>query len=184
MKRSFLFLADGFEEIEALGTVDVLRRGGVDVKTVSVYNRYEVKGAHEVEVRADLLLKDVEGEEAEFLILPGGMPGALNLSECNPLMEMLKKHFDERKPIAAICAAPALVLGKLPLEQGMKINCYPGFEKFLPGMQVSEEGVVWEKNVITGRGPAYAFDFGLAILTYLNGTQQKAREVAEGMLLE
>lgn len=117
MEKLFLFLADGFEEIEALGTIDVLRRGGAEVKTVSIYNRREVKGAHEVTVIADSLLKEIKGEEAEVLIFPGGMPGALNLSECEPLMEMLRRHFERQKPIAAICAAPALVLGKLPLKK-------------------------------------------------------------------
>lgn len=184
MKRSFLFLADGFEEVEALGTVDVLRRGEIDVKTVSVSGRREVKGAHEVEVKADLLLEEIDEKEAECLIFPGGMPGARNLAECAPLMEILRRHFDAGKLVAAICAAPALVLSKLPLKQGTKITCYPGFENFLPGLQVSEKGVVREGNVITGRGPAYAFEFGLAVLACLYGSEQKAREVAKGMLLE
>lgn len=183
MKKLFLFLADGFEEIEALGTVDVLRRGGVEVKTVSVYDRKEVKGAHEVTVVADCLLREIKEEEAELLIFPGGMPGALNLSECKPLMEMLGKHFDQQKPVAAICAAPALVLGKLPLKKEIHMTCYPGFEKYLPGIQVSAEGVVVDGNIITGRGPGFTFAFGLKILAYLKGCECAAEEVAEGMLL-
>lgn len=184
MKKSFLFLADGFEEVEALGTLDVLRRGGVDVQSVSVYDYREVKGAHGIVVAADLLLKEVKEEEADFLIFPGGMPGAQNLSECSLLMEMLKSHFGKKKPIAAICAAPALVLGKLPLDKKVRMTCYPGFEEFLPNIEVRKEGVVEDGNIITGRGPAYAFAFGLAILSYLTGSEQKAQEVAEGMLLK
>lgn len=183
MEKLFLFLADGFEEIEALGTIDVLRRGGAEVKTVSIYNRREVKGAHEVTVIADSLLKEIKGEEAEVLIFPGGMPGALNLSECEPLMEMLRRHFERQKPIAAICAAPALVLGKLPLKKDIHMTCYPGFEKYLPGIQVLEEGVVVDGNIITGKGPGFALAFGLKILAYLKGSECAADEVAEGMLL-
>ena len=176
MKKSFLFLADGFEEVEALGTLDVLRRGGVEVYTVSVYDRKEVEGAHGVVVSADRLLREVNEADAEYMIFPGGMPGAQHLSESSVLMEMLK-------PIAAICAAPALVLGKLPLDKSIRMTCYPGFEKFLPGINVRQEGVVTDGNIITGRGPAYAFAFGLALLEHITGSQETAREVAEGMLL-
>lgn len=183
MKRSFLFLAEGFEEVEALGTIDVLRRGGAEVKTVSIYGTKEVKGAHGVTVVADVLLREIEGEEAEFLIFPGGMPGAQNLSACAPLMELLQSHFEKKKPIAAICAAPALVLGKLSLGEKARLTCYPGFEKYLPGIRVEETGVVRDGNMITGRGPGYTFDFGLEILRYLTGGNEVAGEVAKGMLL-
>lgn len=182
MKKSFLFLADGFEETEALGTVDVLRRGDVEVKTVSIYDRKEVKGAHGVSVVADLLLQEVKKEDVEFLIFPGGMPGAQHLSECSGLMEILREHFEEEKPIAAICAAPALVLGKLPLDKGIRMTCYPGFEKYLPGIRVEEKGVITDGKIITGRGPAYAYAFGLAIVAFLAGAG-KAKEVADGLLL-
>lgn len=183
MKKSFLFLADGFEEVEALGTLDVLRRGGVEVYTVSVYDRKEVEGAHGVVVSADRLLREVNEADADYMIFPGGMPGAQHLSESSVLMEMLNRHFEKKKPIAAICAAPALVLGKLPLDKSIRMTCYPGFEKFLPGINVRQEGVVTDGNIITGRGPAYAFAFGLALLEHITGSQETAREVAEGMLL-
>ena len=110
MKKSFLFLADGFEEVEALGVVDVLRRGTIEVKTVSISDKKEVTGAHGVPVMADLLLSDVKEEEAEFLICPGGMPGAKNLGDCTALVQMIQKHFDKSGYVAAICAAPALVI--------------------------------------------------------------------------
>lgn len=184
MKKSFLFLADGFEEVEALGTLDVLRRGGAEVCVVSIYGRKEVEGAHGIVVVADLLLKDIDETDVEFLILPGGMPGAQHLSESSLLMDILKKHFEKKKPIAAICAAPALVLGKLPLDKSVRMTCYPGFEKYLPGIDVLQEGVVIDGDIITGRGPAYAFDFGFAILTHLTGSREAALGVKVGMLLK
>lgn len=182
MKKSFLFLAEGFEETEALVTVDVLRRGGIEVQTVSVMKHQVVKGAHEVEVKADMLLHQVLEEEAEFLIFPGGMPGAQNLSMSKPLMDRLAEHFRQDGNIAAICAAPALVLGKLPLKKDIRMTCYPGFETFLPAIQVVAEGVVADGNIITGRGPGFTFAFGLEIVKHLCG-EAKAREVAEGLLL-
>ena len=117
MRKSFLFLADGFEEVEALGVVDVLRRGTIEVKTVSISDKKEVTGAHGVPVVADLLLSDVKEEEAEFLICPGGMPGAKNLGDCTALVQMIQKHFDKGGYVAAICAAPALVLSKIKMNK-------------------------------------------------------------------
>lgn len=183
MKKSFLFLAAGFEETEALATVDVLRRGGVNVETVSVMKEQEVEGAHGVVVKADRLLHQMLEEEADFLIFPGGMPGAQNLSDSKPLMDRLKIHFEQGGRIAAICAAPALVLGKLSLKKSIRMTCYPGFEKYLPGIDVLSERVVTDDNIITGRGPGYAFAFGLEIVKYIYG-EAKANEVAAGLLLK
>lgn len=182
MKTSFLFLADGFEEVEALTPVDILRRGGIKLETVSVMENREVTGAHGVTVVADHLLKQVADREVDFLIFPGGMPGALNLSESKPLMDWLLAHFKRGGNIAAICAAPALVLGKLPLAPGVKLTCYPGFEEYLKGVQVVTDGVVKDGQFITGKGPAWAASFGLAVLEKMTDAR-KAKEVAEGMLL-
>lgn len=182
MKKSFLFLADGFEETEAIGTLDVLRRGGVEVQTVAVMGKQEVKGAHGVVIKADSMLHDMLKEEGEFLIFPGGMPGAQNLSECGELMGYLQGHFSRQGKMAAICAAPALVFGKLPLKKETRMTCYPGFENYLPGMALLADGVVVDGNIITGRGPGYSFAFGLAIVEHLCG-KEKAGEVAAGMLL-
>lgn len=182
MKKSFLFLAEGFEETEALTTVDILRRGDMEVKTVSIKQDPEVKGAHGIVVKGDLLLHQMLEEEAEYLIFPGGMPGAQNLSESKPLMDYLSGHFRKKGKIAAICAAPALVLGQLPLEKEIRMTCYPGFEKYLPGIDVRQEGVVIDENIITGRGPGYTFAFALAVLEHMYG-EGKAKEVAGGMLL-
>ncbi|MCC8173166.1 MAG: DJ-1/PfpI family protein [Odoribacter sp.] len=182
MKKTLLFLADGFEEIEALATVDILRRGEIDVTTVSINTGKEVTGAHGVTVIADVVLQDVLNEDAEMLILPGGMPGAKNLGECILLVDMLKKHFEKNGLISAICAAPALVLSQLPLKPEIKLTCYPGFESYLSKFQVSNDSLVIDGNITTAKSPGFAFDFGLAIVERLKG-KEKAKEVAAGMLL-
>lgn len=183
MKKSFLFLADGFEEVEALATVDVLRRGTIEVKTVSISNRKEVTGAHGIPVVADFLLGEVKGEDAEFLICPGGMPGAKNLGDCVALVQWIQNHFDRGGYVAAICAAPALVLSKIKMDRKYQMTCYPGFEEYLPEAHMQPHGVVVDGNLITGRGPAYAFKFGLAILEQLT-SKEVAEDVAAGMLLD
>ena len=176
MNVSYLFLAPGFEEIEAIAVVDILRRGGVDVRTVSVGGGNEVTGAHQVTIRADVSLEQIRPEEAECLIFPGGMPGAQHLSECEKLMTILQHHYDQERTVAAICAAPALVLSHL------KTNRNPGFEKYLPDFEVVADGVVVDGKMITGKGPGFAILFGLAILEQLRSAQV-AGEVAAGMLL-
>lgn len=183
MKKSYLFLADGFEEVEALGTLDVLRRGTIEVKTVSISGKKEVTGAHGVPVVADLFIDDVKEEEAEFLICPGGMPGAKNLGECPALIRLIQEHVDKGGYVAAICAAPALVMSKIKLNRKYQMTCYPGFEEYLPDAHMQPHGVVIDGNMITGRGPAYSFKFGLAILEQLT-SKKVAEEVAAGMLLE
>lgn len=183
MKKSFLFLAEGFEEVEALAVVDVLRRGNVDVQTVSVTNNRQVTGAHGVTVTADVLLADVKDEEAECLICPGGMPGAKNLAETPALIEWLQRQVDGQGLVAAICAAPALVFSRLNIKANCVMTCYPGFESYLPNASVEDCGVATDDNVITGKGPGYAVKFGLAVLEKVTSFAT-AKEVAAGMLLE
>ncbi len=182
MSKTYLFLAEGFEDIEALAVVDVLRRGGVEVRTVSVMEGLEVRSAHGVTVRADVMLGEVKGEEAECLVFPGGMPGAANLAACVPLMEWMQQHYDAGRAVAAICAAPALVLGRLQAGRKLRMTCYPGFEEHLPDAEMSAEGVVTDGNVVTGKGPGFAIPFGLKVLERLRSAET-AREVAAGMLL-
>lgn len=183
MKRSFLFLAEGFEETEAIAVVDVLRRGGVEVQTVSIAAHHEVKGAHGVTIVADVLLEQILGEEAECLIFPGGMPGAQHLADCKELIGLLQRQFDQNGYIAAICAAPALVLSQLQAGRKLHLTCYPGFEKHLPEAEVSGEGVVVDGRVITGKGPGFAVAFGLKVLENMRSAEV-AKEVAGGMLLD
>ncbi|MCC8144954.1 MAG: DJ-1/PfpI family protein [Bacteroidales bacterium] len=182
MKKVFVFLANGFEEIEAVSIIDVLRRGELDVTTVSVTGENQVTGAHNVPVIADKLFDEVDFSEGAMVVLPGGMPGASNLNAHEGLKSLIRKYSTEGKEIAAICAAP-LVLGGLDLLQGKKATAYPGFESQLTGAQFVESGVVEDGKITTGRGPGFAAEFALALVAKLQG-KAKADEVAEGMLLK
>lgn len=182
MKKSFLFLATGFEEMEAIAVVDVLRRGGVDVRTVSITDNHEVTGAHGVTVAADMVWDELKPEEAECLIFPGGMPGAQNLGTHRALIGLLQQHYEKGRLVAAICAAPALVLSQLKAGKKLKLTTYPGFEKYLPDAEVLPDGVVTDGKVITGKGPGFAVKFGLTILGQLRSVEME-KEVAAGMLL-
>ncbi len=181
MKKSYLFLADGFEEIEAIATVDVLRRAGMDVVTVSINPTVEATGAHGVTVKADTTLSECSVDNAEWLICPGGMPGATNLAQCAPLTSLLTAHFKAGGKIAAICAAPAVVLAPLGVLAGRKATCYPGFEQMCKDAEMVDERVVALDTLITGNGPASAVKFALAIVANSAGSD-KAAEVASGML--
>lgn len=181
MNRSFLFLAEGFEEIEALTTVDVLRRAGMDVKTVSITDDLAVTGAHGVTVMADLTLAKAQINDPEWLILPGGMPGAKNLSECQELNRLLLKQAQAGK-IAAICASPAVVLAPLGILDGKDATCYPGFEDRMGACNVVNQGVVALDRIITAAGPAKSTRFALAIVANSMG-ESIAQEVGTGMLL-
>ena len=124
MSRVYVFLADGFEEIEGLTVVDILRRAGVDTTTVSIMERRNVMGSHKIPVMADACFGEVDFSEGELLVLPGGMPGTRYLGECRPLTELLLQFFREGRKVAAICAAPS-VLGGLGILEGKKAACYP-----------------------------------------------------------
>jgi len=184
MKKAFIFLAEGFEEVEAVGTIDVLRRGGIETIIISLSEDYEysVPGAHRIEIGADELFQDVDYSDADILVLPGGMPGTNNLNAHEPLKELLKKQYNAGKWVAAICAAP-LVFGGLGFLKGRKATCYPSFEPALEGATVTGEVVEVDGNVITGKGPGLVFDFGLAIVEALQG-KTVADEVAAGLLLK
>ncbi|MBR1942027.1 MAG: DJ-1/PfpI family protein [Bacteroidaceae bacterium] len=182
MKTAYIFFAEGFEEIEALTTVDVLRRAGVKAMMISVTADEIVRGAHGVSVLVDKTIDNVEFSEADMLILPGGMPGAANLAACLTLTKQLKAFAAAGKPYGAICAAP-FVLGQLGLLKGKHATCYPGFEDQLEGAVVTGAMAEQDGNVITGKGPAAAAEFALKIAALLVG-QAKADEVATGMLLK
>lgn len=183
MKTSYLFLADGFEEIEALATVDVLRRAGMAVRTMSINaNNRLATGAHGVTVTADLALDTALLDDAQWLILPGGMPGASNLAACQPLTTALLAHHEKEAPIAAICASPSIVLAPLGMLDGRDAVCYPGMENRNCGARWADAMVAHDGHIITGRGPAAATHFALAIVTATLG-DDTAHEVAAGMLL-
>ena len=182
MKTSFVFLADGFEEVEALTCVDVMRRAGMPVTTVSINPGLEVTGAHGVTVLADALFDDVALAEAEWLVLPGGIPGAPNLVAHEGVCNALVTHDERSGHVAAICASPAVVLGPLGILQGRRAVCYPGLEGTVEGVNWSQGHVAIDGNVVTGNGPAAAADFALALVAQSVG-EDKAAEVAAGMLL-
>lgn len=179
MEKILLFLAEGFEEIEALTVVDLLRRANLDITMVAIGETLEVTGSHQICVKADVLLKDISWE-ADMLVLPGGMPGTLNLGACNVLTEKLKEFSETGKKVAAICAAPS-VLGKNNILQGKKATCYPGFEEQLLGATYKKESVVVDGNVITSRGMGTAIEFGLTIIEQFLGSE-KAKEIEESII--
>jgi len=182
MKKVFILLAAGFEETEAVATIDVLLRGEIDVTSVSITGNMLVVGAHGIVVKADVLFDKADFSLGDMLILPGGMPGASNLNAHPGAKSILKQYAADGKKVAAICAAP-LVLGGLDLLQGKKATAYPGFESTLKGATYVNSPVVKDGNIITGRGPGFAFQFGLAIVEELQG-KAKADVVAEGLLLK
>ncbi|MDE7111005.1 MAG: DJ-1/PfpI family protein [Muribaculaceae bacterium] len=177
--KSFVFLAPGFEEIEAVASIDIMRRAGMEVTTVAVTadGSEAVEGAHGVPYVADVHIAELEGD-ADWFVLPGGMPGATNLYENERLVTLLKER---EGGIAAICAAPAVVLGQLGLLEGKPATCYPGFEELCKGAEMTGAPVVSVPGLITAKGPAFAMDFGLAIVTACLG-EEKSEEVARGML--
>ena len=173
------FLAEGFEEIEALATVDLLRRAGINVETVSINPTLAVKGAHGVEVAADIMLADCP-EGAKMYILPGGMPGATNLAADEALCDLLKVH---KGKLAAICASPGVVLAPLGLLEGREVTCYPGFDEACRqhGAVVRDVPVMALNNLITGNGPSAALRFALAIVANSLG-ESTAQQVGSAML--
>ncbi len=184
MKGVYVFLANGFEETEALAPVDILRRGGVDVKTVSVnYDKF-VTGSHKVTVVADLTYGEfkseveLEGtEEKDTIIFPGGMPGTKNLAENAEIINFMRLHYAEGGTVAAICAAPGLVVSQLPSLEGKHFTCFDGFEDapIARGGIYEKKPAVSEGNLITGRGAGCAVEFGLAILAHLKGKEEAAK---------
>lgn len=183
MNKSYVFFADGFEEIEALTAVDVLRRAGMGVEMVSINETAEVTGTHGVVVKADTTIADVSLDNAQWLILPGGMPGATNLANCHAVCDALLKQNSKGGGIAAICASPSVVFGPLGLLNGKKAVCYPGMEVGMKGAVVGNGQVAVDGNIITGNGPAAATAFALAIAAATKG-ESAAQAVADGMLVK
>ena len=176
----FVHLADGFEEIEALTIVDVLRRAKIETETVSIMGTLPVTGAHDIRVIADIIFEDAVYDNCELIVLPGGMPGATNLDGHERLREKIQSFENQGKKIAAICAAP-LVLGHAGVLKGKEATCYPSFEDELTGATISEEDVCVSGNIITSRGPGTAMAFALELVRQLKG--DKVRDlVAKNML--
>lgn len=166
MATSYLFLANGFEEIEALAVVDMLRRAGIEVQTVSITEEKAVRGAHGIKVEADTVIADADLEHAEWLICPGGLPGSTNLAECKALTDALKSQYAKKGKIAAICAAPGVVLAPLGILDGKEATCYPSFEQYFTENTTYHDDVpvCVSDNVITACGPGVTMKFATAII--------------------
>lgn len=171
MKKIYVFLADGFEEIEGLTVVDLLRRAGLDTVTVSITGRKEITGSHRIVLHADELFEEADFDDTAMLVLPGGMPGTLHLGEHIGLHQVLTQKMEENCPIAAICAAPS-VLGDLGALKGKRAVCYPGFEDRLTGAIVTQNPVEVDGNITTSRGMGTAIPFALAIIEHFQGKEQ------------
>lgn len=172
MKTIYVFLAEGFEEIEAATPVDLLRRAGLQCKLVSVTGQLDVMGAHGIVYKADMLFEAGEYHEAEAIILPGGMPGTLNLQKHEGLKSVIKELFEQGKYICAICAAP-MILGNMGLLSGRRATIFPGMEEHLHGAQLSHDMVCADGNIITSRAPGTAFKFALKLIEVLVDKEKK-----------
>lgn len=179
--KVFLFLADGFEEIEAIAPIDIFRRADIEVTTVSISENKLVRGAHNISVQADSLFSETDFTENDLLYLPGGMPGTKNLDAHQGLKNLLQEQADNQKNIAAICAAPS-ILGKMGLLKGREAICFPGFENQLTGAFLSKEKIVKSDFISTAKGAGVAVLFALKLVEELKG-KQKADKIAASIQL-
>lgn len=184
MKRIGVFLAEGFEEIEALTVVDICRRAGIEVIMAAVPgtdgDNPFVMGTHKIGVKADMNFEQVDFDSLDMVVLPGGMPGTRNLEAHAGLMEQVERFYREGRYVAAICAAPS-ILGHRGILKGRNACCYPKFEKELEGALVTENQVEISEHVITSRGMGCAIPFALAIVSIFCG-EAKAAELANGIV--
>lgn len=168
----YVILADGFEEIEAIEPVDIMRRSGIDVQTVSIMDTPCVNGAHGIKINADIMINDLISENMDMLVLPGG-EGHKLLDASNDVHALINYALTHGKYIAAICAAPS-ILGKKQLLAGKKATCYPGFERCCYGAKITGDKVSVDGKIITGRGPGAAADFAFELTKIL-----KSRNISE-----
>jgi 4-methyl-5(b-hydroxyethyl)-thiazole monophosphate biosynthesis len=181
MRMIYVHLADGFEEIEAITVIDILRRAGLETEMVSITGRLSVTGTHGVQIVADIVFEDAVYDNCELIVLPGGLPGATNLDEHARLREKIQSFAKQGKRLAAICAAP-LVLGHAGVLEGKEATCYPGFEAELRGAVVTETAVCVSGNVTTSRGPGTAAAFALELVRQAKGDAVRD-SVAQDMLI-
>ncbi|MBK5722750.1 DJ-1/PfpI family protein [Dysgonomonas sp. Marseille-P4677] len=180
MKTIFVFLTTGFEEIEALATIDILRRADLNVKSVSLTESKQVVGSHQIPVTADLLFDEVDFASARMLVLPGG---TTKFNEHEAMKKELLAFANKGEKVAAICASP-MVLGGLGLLKGKKATCYPGYEQYLEeAILETDKAVIIEGNITTGRGPGLTIDFALSLVEQLAG-KEKRDTVAAGLLVK
>ncbi len=182
MTKIAVHLAEGFEEIEGISIIDVLRRAEFEVITVSVTGDLKVTGSHNIPIIADELFENIDYNRVDMIVLPGGMPGAKNLNENEGLKKQILQFNKDGKPLGAICAAP-LVFGEAGILKGKKATCFPGFEDYLEGATISHESTEIDGNIITGKGAGVAIDFALKIVEKLKG-ENAAKELAKRMVVK
>ena len=170
MKKAVMLFAEGFETVEALMVVDILRRGGVEVTMASITDEETVRSAQGIEGGMDAVLGEVDLLTYDAIILPGGMPGTLNLESNNAVQQAIDNAVNTNTPVCAICAAPS-ILGHKGILSGKQATCFPGFEQALDGAVLSSEYVVTDGNIITARGAGVSVDFGLEIVKLLKGAE-------------
>ena len=178
----YMFLADGFEEVEALCPLDILRRAGIEVTTVGVGGRDMIRGSHGIMVQADIVDVMYRDSSPEMIILPGGMPGTLNLDASATVHKAIDTAVKNGSYIAAIYAAPS-ILGNLGLLKDKEAICYPGFEEKLLGAKISQKRVVVDGKIITAAGMGVALEFGLALVELLC-TKDKAETLRKGVIAD
>ena len=180
MSKVLIFMAEGHEEIEALTVVDLLRRAGIEIEMISITGNKKVPGSHGIITVCDKYIENADFESADMIVLPGGMPGTLNLELCEPLMDQIHGFNTSKKGLAAICAAPT-VFGKAGILEGKKATCYPGMEKDLVGANVSTDEVCHDGHIITSRGLGTAIPFALEIVKTFQG-EEAAKKLAAGIV--
>ncbi len=181
MEKIAVHLAEGFEEIEAVSIIDVLRRAGLNVIMVSVTGGKVVNGAHKIPVTADILFEEVDYNSVDMIILPGGMPGSKNLNNHAALRKQILEFSKNGKWLGAICAAP-LVFGQLGILKNKKATCFPGFENYLEGANITGTAVERDGKIVTGKGAGVAIRFALKIVEMFKGADF-AEELAEKMIV-
>ncbi len=170
MSRAVIFLAPGFEEIEALTVVDLLRRADIEIDMISISEEHQVTGSHEIKVFADKTWSEVMFENVDMMILPGGMPGTKNLEAHEPLLQKIKEFYEKGRYISAICAAPS-ILGHLGMLKGRNACAFPDYESHLEGAIVTKNEVEVSDHIITSRGMGCAIPFGLAVVERFKGKE-------------
>lgn len=178
MSKVNVYLADGFEEVEGLTVVDLLRRAGIETDMVSIIGRKEITGARKIPVLADKLFE--EQDDPDMIVLPGGMPGTLHLKAHEGLADLIRKADKEGKVLAAICAAPT-IYGEMGLLEGKNATCYPGMEDKLLGANWQEQSVVVDGNFVTSRGVGTAIAFALTLVTILKD-EETAKSLANSIV--
>lgn len=180
MAKVYIFLADGFEEVEGLTVVDLLRRAGIDIQMISIMGKKSVTGAHNITIEADCIFEDMDFTNGEMLVLPGGMPGTTNLMKHQGLDKLLKSFDNKKKPIAAICAAPTILSNKGMLK-GRDAICYEGMESEMPDANIVEAPVVVDGHITTSKGVGTAIDFALSLISKVKG-KDEAKKIATQIL--